>query len=76
MTDEQSQALEALYKAAGGNNNRLVDRERVPVSLRAGILDDLLKQGFIRTVGRGNFTMTPQEIEKASENQRKPLADG
>jgi hypothetical protein len=76
LTNDQIQALEALDRAAGGRFNTLVDLERVPVSIQASTLAELLTQGFILMVGRGNFTMTRQGMEKASENRRRPPADG
>jgi hypothetical protein len=75
MTDEQIQALEALYTAAHGRYGTLVDLKRVSLAIKASILGELIKQEFIRTSGRGNFSMTPLGVDKAIENRHVPPAD-
>ena len=75
MTNDQIQALEALCTAAHGRYNTLVDLGRVPLSIKANTLDELLTQGFIRTAGRQDFTVTSLGIHQASENRYVPPTD-
>ena len=75
MIDDQIQALEALYKASDGRYSTLVDLRRVTLPISAGTLDDLVKQGFTRTVGHGHFSITRLGIDKALENRHVPPAD-
>ena len=75
MTNEQIQALEALYKATNGKSGAFVDVHRVNLSISVSTLLFLVKQGFIRMLGRGLFTLTLLGIDKARENQHIPSAD-
>ena len=75
MTDEQIQALEALYMAARGRYDTLVDRSKVEGSIKESTLDELRKQGVIRIVGRGLFMLTPHGVDRAIENRHTPPAD-
>ena len=75
MTDEQIQALEALYTAARGRYGNLHDLSSVPCAIKASTLDELVKKEFIRMPGRGNFRMTSLGIDTALENRTKPPVD-
>ena len=72
MTDEQIQALEALYTAAGERYTNLTDLDKVPFPISARTREYLLDQGLIRAIGRGSFTVTQQGVQKANENRGTP----
>jgi len=69
MTNEQIQALEAVYKATNGKSGTFVDLHRVNLMIDVSTLLYLVKRGFIRMLGRGLFTLTPLGIDQARENQ-------
>ena len=75
MTNEQIQALEALYKATHGKSGAFVDLHRANLLIDVNTLLYLVKKGFIRMLGRGLFTLTPLGIGQARENQRVPSPD-
>ncbi|MEO8394356.1 MAG: hypothetical protein ABI700_15295 [Chloroflexota bacterium] len=74
MTTEQSQGLEALYKATNGKSGAFVDVHRVNLSISVSTLLFLVKQKFIRRLGPGLFTLTLPGIAKVSENRQPPPA--
>jgi len=75
MNYTQIQALEALYLLASGKYGTLVDLRRLTIAIHACTLDDLVEQGFIRSAGQGNITITQQGTEKASENRQLSSVD-
>jgi hypothetical protein len=75
MTDEQIQALEALYTAAHGRCNRLCDLDRLAAPIAAIALDELRLQGYIVVAGRGHFMITWHGINKVTGNQPVPPVD-
>ena len=75
MTNEQILALEALYKATNGKSGTFVDLHRANLLVNVSTLLYLVKNGFIRMLGRGLFTLTLQGIDQAHENQHIPSAD-
>lgn len=75
MTNEQSQGLEALYKATNGKSGAFVDVRRANLAISVSTLLYLTKQKFIRRLGTGLFTLTLPGIDKARENQHTPSAD-
>lgn len=75
MNTEQIQALEALYKATNGKSGTFVDLRRGKLSISVNTLLDLVKQGFIRMLGRGLFTLTVLGVAKALENRDVPPAE-
>jgi hypothetical protein len=74
MTNEQIQALEALYKATNGKSGAFVDVHRAKLAISVSTLLYLTKQKFIRRLGAGLFTLTLLGIEKVSENRQPPPA--
>lgn len=76
MTNEQIQALEALYKATNGKSGAFVDLHRVDLSISVSTLLYLVKQGFIRMLGKGLFTLTLPGIVQANENRHRRPANG
>ncbi len=76
MTDNQIQALEALYKATNGKSGTFVDLRRAKLSISVSTLLDLVKQGFIRMLGKGLFTLTVLGVDQALENRRTPPVNG
>ena len=75
MTNEQIQALEALYRATNGKSGAFVDVRRANLAISVSTLLYLTKQKFIRRLGPGLFTLTLLGIDKARENQHIPSAD-
>jgi len=69
MTNDQIQALEALYTAARGKYGTLVDLKSLPFAITATMIDALREQRLIQTVGRGSFTLTALGMDKAVENR-------
>jgi hypothetical protein len=72
MTDEQSQALEALYKATNGKSGSFVDVRRANLAISVATLLYLTKQKFIRRLGAGLFTLTLLGVDKVGENRQLP----
>ena len=75
MTEEQIQALEALYVAAKGRLDALVDLDKVKIPISPNTLDELRQQGLIGIVGHGHFTITKRGMTKANENRYTAAAD-
>ena len=75
MSDEQSQALEALYTAARDRSDTLAELSSVKVAIKASMLEELRLLGVIGLVGRGLFTVTHRGREQVTENRRRSSAD-